>query len=87
MPREPTNIKLTSMVISNLKKKSFRSALATETTDITEEIYITIYEIKKKKKAQHSQLRKLRALTQQKKVHMIYLIYQATMQFILLKLD
>jgi len=35
------------LVISNLKKKSFRSALATETTDITEEIYITIYEIKK----------------------------------------
>jgi len=35
------------LVISNLKKKSFCSALATETTDITEEIYITIYEIKK----------------------------------------
>jgi hypothetical protein len=35
------------LVINNLKKKSFLSALATQTTDITKEIYVTMYEIKK----------------------------------------
>jgi len=35
------------LVINNLKKKSFQTAMTIDTNDITEEIYITIYEIAK----------------------------------------
>jgi len=35
------------LVINNLKKKSFQTAMTINTNDITEEIYITVYEIAK----------------------------------------
>jgi len=36
-----------TLVINNLKKKSFQTAMTIDTNDITEEIYITVYEIAK----------------------------------------
>jgi len=36
-----------TLVMNNLKKKSFQTAMTIDTNDITEEIYITVYEIAK----------------------------------------
>jgi len=41
------NANYCTLVINNLKKKSFQTAMTIDTNDITEEIYITVYEIVK----------------------------------------
>jgi hypothetical protein len=41
------NANYRTLVINNLKKKSFQTAMTIDTNDITEEIYITVYEIAK----------------------------------------
>ena len=41
------NANYRTLVINNLKKKSFQTAMTIDTNDITEEIYITVYEIVK----------------------------------------
>jgi hypothetical protein len=41
------NANYCTLVINNLKKKSFQTAMTIDTNDITEEIYITVYEIAK----------------------------------------
>jgi len=41
------NANYRTLVVNNLKKKSFQTAMTTDTNDITEEIYITVYEIAK----------------------------------------
>ena len=41
------NANYRTLVVNNLKKKSFQTAMTIDTNDITEEIYITVYEIVK----------------------------------------
>ena len=75
------------MVINNLKKKSFQTAMTIDTNDITEEIYINVYEIAKILilHMSHQVFPKFMQPVLQKKLHMKELKYLEYMQLILLR--
>jgi hypothetical protein len=75
------------MVINNLKKKSFQTAMTIDTNDITEEIYINVYEIAKILilHMSHQVFPKFMQPILQKKIHMNKLKYLDYMQLKLLR--